>query len=379
MTHRGNNRNMEELVRFRLAGPQQQVAIATLVREKALNSLLLETIDQLAEQITAWLADGGIACVVLDSSSERAFCAGADITMIYRAIREADGGNSPYAEAFFLHEYKLDYALHTATKPIVVWGHGIVMGGGLGLLGGCSHRIGTPATRIAMPEITIGLFPDAGGTKFLSGMPDHLGLFAGLTGCQLSASDALALDLLDVIVEPETKDEILAELTSLHWTSDEQENARLVTALLDQHQTSGAVPNKLLSRRDRITELMRSCLEADNFFAVLDSTNAFGDEWLDAAMTTYRNGSPTTARVFVEQMRRAKGLSLADMFRMELVIAYQCIRHPDFPEGIRALLIDKDRNPNWKYKSAVDIPESYVEAHFKPAWTGAHPLEALGD
>jgi hypothetical protein len=80
----------------------------------------------------------------------------------------------------------------------------------------------------------------------------------------------------------------------------------------------------------------------------------------------------------MEQMRRAKGMSLADMFRMELVIAYQCIRHPDFPEGIRALLIDKDRNPQWAYKSALDIPESYVEAHFEPAWSGTHPLAALG-
>jgi len=370
---------MDESVRFDRAGSRQQVAIATLVREKPLNSLLLDTIDRLAAKVDEWLSDDSIACIVLDSSSTRAFCAGADITTLYHSIKEADGGNYPYAEAFFLNEYKLDYMLHTATKPIVVWGNGIVMGGGLGLLGGCSHRIGTPATRIAMPEITIGLFPDAGGTKFLSGMPDHFGLFAGLTGCQLSASDALELDLLDVIVEPENKDAIFEELTNLHWASNEQENARLVSALLDQHRTSETVPMNLLSRRDRVTGLIKSCLDADNFFAVFDSTDAFGDEWLDAAMATYKKGSPTTARVFIEQMRRAKGMSLADMFRMELVIAYQCIRHADFPEGIRALLIDKDRSPHWHFKSALDVPDAYVDAHFEPAWSGAHPLEALGD
>jgi len=369
---------MDDLVRFELAGRQQQVAIATLVREKPLNSLLLETIDQLAEKVDAWLSDDSIACIVLDSSSQRAFCAGADITAIYHSIKEAKGGDNPYAEAFFLNEYKLDYMLHTATKPIVVWGNGIVMGGGLGLLGGCSHRIGTPTTRIAMPEITIGLFPDAGGTKFLSGLPDQLGLFAGLTGCQLSAGDALELGLLDVIVEPEQKDDIFEALSKLNWASDERENARLVTGLLDRHRTSTAVQMNLLSRRDRVSELMTSCLESDNFFAVFDSTGDFGDEWLDAAMATYRNGSPTTARVFVEQMRRAKGLSLADMFRMELVIAYQCIRHPDLPEGIRALLIDKDRNPNWRFKSALDVPDEYIDDHFEPAWSGAHPLGALG-
>lgn len=369
---------MDELVRFELAGGRQQVAVATLVREKPLNSLLLETIDQLTSKINAWLADDSIACIVLDSISRRAFCAGADITALYRSIKQADGGENFYAQSFFLNEYTLNYTLHTATKPIVVWGNGIVMGGGLGLLGGCSHRIGTPSTRIAMPEITIGLFPDAGGTKFLSGMPDHLGLFAGLTGCQLSASDALGLDLLDIIVDADKHDEIMGGLAHLKWTADEQENSRLITAMLEQHQTSESVAANLLSRRERVTPLMNECVSAEKFFAVFDAVEPFGDEWLDGAMNTYRNGSPATARVTVEQMRRAKGMSLADMFRMELVIAYQCIRHPDLPEGIRALLIDKDRNPQWRYKSAQEIPDEYVEEHFKPAWSGAHPLAELG-
>jgi enoyl-CoA hydratase/carnithine racemase len=370
---------MEELVRFKLAGPQQQVAIATLVREKPLNSLLLETIDLLAEKINAWLADDSIACIVLDSSSERAFCAGADITVMYSAIREAPGGASPHAEAFFLNEYKLDYMLHTATKPFVVWGNGIVIGGGLGLLGGCSHRIGTPTTRIAMPEITIGLFPDAGGTKFLSSMPDNLGLFMGLTGIHLSAGDGLELDLLDFIVELEKKNDVLEGLAGLPWGSDEQDNHRLVTALLERHRVSETVPMNLIPHKGRVSELMQSCLEADNFFAVFDATEAFGDEKLDTAMATYKKGSPTTARIFVEQMGRARGMSLADMFRMELVIAYQCIRHADFLEGVRSLLIDKDRNPKWTYKSALDVPDSHVEEHFVPAWSGTHPLAELGN
>ena len=229
-----------------------------------------------------------------------------------------------------------------------------------------------------MPEITIGLFPDAGGTKFLSSMPDNLGLFAGLTGIHLSAGDGLELGLLDFIIEPEKKNAILESLARLSWTSDEQDNHRLVTVLLEQHRVSEALPTNLVSHRDRISNLMQSCLDAGNFFAVFDLTPAFDDEKLDAAMVTYRKGSPTTARIFVEQMRRAKGMSLADMFRMELVIAYQCIRHTDFLEGVRALLIDKDRNPKWAYKSVLDVPDSHVEEHFVPAWSGAHPLAALG-
>ena len=369
---------MEELVRFERRGNQREIAFATLVREKPLNSLLLETIDQLSGKINEWLADDSIACIVLDSSSERAFCAGADITVMYRAIKEAGEANSPYAESFFLHEYQLNYTLHTATKPIVAWGNGIVIGGGLGLLGGCSHRVGTRTTRIAMPEITIGLFPDAGGTRFLSRMPDQLGLFAGLTGIHLSASDGLALDLIDVIVEQERKDQVLADLSNLPWEADEQANHRLVSGLLERHQATEPVQTNLVSHRHRISEWMQSCLEADDFFRAFDATPPFGDDKLDAAMATYRKGSPTTARIFVEQMKRAKDMSLADMFRMELVIAYQCIRHADFLEGVRALLIDKDRNPKWKYASASQVPASYLAEHFEPAWSGPHPLAALG-
>ncbi|NIO43760.1 MAG: hypothetical protein GTO41_28545, partial [Burkholderiales bacterium] len=202
---------------------------------------------------------------------------------------------------------------------------------------------------------------------------------AGLTGIQLSAGDGLELDLLDVIVEPRKKGEIFDGIATLPWGSDKRDNARLVTTLLEQHRALGPLPMNLVCHRERISELMKSCLQADNFFAVFDATNALGDEKLDAAMAIYRKGSPTTARVFVEQMRRTKGMSLADMFRMELVIAYQCIRHADFAEGVRALLIDKDKNPNWTYKSALDVPDTHVEAHFVPTWSGAHPLDALGN
>ena len=368
---------MEEVIQFKRVGRKQQVAVATLVREKPLNSLLLDTIDQLADKINEWLTDDSVACIVLNSSSERAFCAGADITVLYRAIKEANGGDNPYAEAFFLNEYKLNYALHTATKPIIAWGQGIVLGGGWGLLGGCSHRVGTPSTRIAMPEINIGLFPDAGGTKFLSTLGE-LGMFAGLTGFQMSAGDGLDLKLLDFVVDPTSKGEILEGLESMQWASDEKENGRLASELLERFRTTEALPRKLVAQADRVTTLIKACLAADNFFDVFESAPAFGDEALDAAMTAYKKGCATTARIFVEQMRRAKGMSLADMFRMELVIAYQCIRHADFTEGVRALLIDKDRKPNWTYKSALDVPDSHVAAHFVPAWSGAHPLDVLG-
>lgn len=371
---------MDSLVEFEYLGVDGAIAVAKLVREKPLNSLLLDTIDQLAEKIYAWLEDDNIACIILDSSSEKAFCAGADITALYHSIKECGGGDNPYAESFFLNEYKLDYAIHTASKPVIAWGNGIVMGGGLGLLGGCSHRVGTPSTRIAMPEITIGLFPDAGGTWFLSKLPGHLGVFAGLTGCMLSSGDAIALDLLDVVVAQDNKQAILDTLGAQNWTQDPAANAQTITRILSGFAVSESLPTNLLNHRETISSFVQSCLDADNFFDAFDSglPSLPDDEWLAGSVGTYKSGSPTTARIFLEQVRRSKGMSLEEMFQMELVIAYQCIRHPDFPEGVRALLVDKDKNPAWRFSSATDVPEEYVDEHFQPVWSGMHPLGELG-
>ena len=370
---------MEPLVEFETLGEKGNIGVARLVREKPLNSLLLKTVDLLSEKLGSWLEDDQIHCILLDSSSERAFCAGADITALYRSIVEAAGGENSYADNFFLHEYRLDYVLHTARKPVIAWGNGIVMGGGLGLLGGCSHRIGTPATRIAMPEITIGLFPDAGGTWLLSNLPDRLGSFVGLTGCQLSAADGLGLGLLDLVVDAASKASILGELSGLSFTGDPEGDGALISNLLERFATTEALPEQLLAHKASVRDLIAACESSDDYLTTFDQGLAAlpEDDWLQAARETYRSGSPLTAKIVVEQMRRARGMSLADMLRMELAIAYRCVRGPEFPEGVRALLIDKDRNPEWQFRGHGEVPDALVAEHFVPSWRGAHPLAEL--
>ena len=365
---------MEKVIEFSQLG--DRVGRATLVREKSLNSLSLATIDQLMGKIDEWLNDDGIACIVLDSSSDRAFCAGADITALYDAIKAND---LAHADAFFTNEYRLDYKLHAAEKPILVWGNGVVMGGGLGLLSGCSHRVGTPDNRIAMPEITIGLFPDAGATWLLSQLPDHLGVFAGMTGCQLSAGDALELKILDFVIEQEHKAQVLASLELLAWTDTVADNHLLMAELLKPLAVTGPLPQQLLAHRGSVSRLVDNALQAEDFFAVFEAglDQVGGDGSMAGAVETYRNGSATTAWIFHEQLQRAGSMSLADTLRMELNIAGQCARHPDFPEGVRALLVDKDRNPNWRFGSTADVPLDYVLAHFESPWSGDHPLAHL--
>ncbi|MBT4161848.1 MAG: enoyl-CoA hydratase/isomerase family protein [Gammaproteobacteria bacterium] len=365
---------MDQTVKFVVQG---SVGIATLTREKSLNSLTLETINQLSDRIYNWLEDDSIACIVLDSSSDRAFCAGADITALYQAIK---AGDLDGADAFFTNEYRLDHALHQASKPIVVWGNGVVMGGGLGLLSGCSHRVGTPDNKIAMPEITIGLFPDAGGTWLLSHLPDHLGVFMGLTGCQLTAGDALELNMLDCVLEQEVKPEVLRRLSVTDWSTDNDENHSMISQLLAEHTGELDLPRNLLRHRDTVRQVIADAYDGGDFLSAFEAGLAElqGDDWLNMAFQNYRSGSPTTAGIFVEQLNRARGMTLAETFRLELTIACQCVRHADFPEGVRALLVDKDKNPGWTYPTAAEVPSNHIAGHFVPSWQGQHPLVDLG-
>lgn len=179
------------------AGPGH-IAVATLNVPATLNSLDLTMVDALAEALAQWRDDPAVAMVYLRGAGDRAFCAGGDIQALYRSCKANQAARrriDTYAEDFFEREYRLDYDLHTFPKPVLCFGHGVVMGGGLGLLAASRFRVVTPKSRVAMPEITIGLFPDAGGTTLLSAMPGSLGLFLGLTGTHFRGGDARALGL----------------------------------------------------------------------------------------------------------------------------------------------------------------------------------------
>ncbi|MGL5358870.1 MAG: enoyl-CoA hydratase/isomerase family protein, partial [Shewanella sp.] len=193
------------------------IGIATLNVESALNALDLDMVRKLSQQLTLWQHDPLIAAVVLDGSGDRAFCAGGDVRALYQASMTKPGELSQAAEVFFTEEYRLDYLLHTYGKPVLVWGDGIVMGGGLGLMAGASHRVVTETSRIAMPEVTIGLYPDVGGSYFLNRMPGKLGLFLGLSAYQLNAADACYVGLADHYLNRDDKELMFDAMATLDW------------------------------------------------------------------------------------------------------------------------------------------------------------------
>ena len=361
-----------------------RIGIARLNAEKTLNSLSLEMIDLLAERVSAWAQDPAIALVILEAAGEKAFSAGADLHRLHKTMLEHRGsplkddirGNS-YAADFFGREYRLDYAIHTFPKPMLCWGHGIVMGGGVGLMSGASHRVVTPESRIAMPEITIGLFPDVGGSWMLGRMPGQAGLFLALTGARIQAADALFVKMADYCIAQTDKAAVFAGLLEQTWTGDRTQNDRLLAELLRRHAQRSLVPGPLRQNLDLIGEL---CGGSD-VAAVVAAITGFktDDAWLQRAAATLASGSPSTAALSWELLKRARHLSLAEVFRMEFVAALHCAQRPDLAEGIRALLIDKDQRPQWKPATLAEVTPQWVAGYFASPWRNSdHPLADLG-
>lgn len=360
-----------------------RIGVVTLNVEKALNSLTLDMIRELDAAFSRWAADPKIACVVLDGAGTRAFCAGADVRSLRAAILAHSGpGPVPQAAAFFGEEYRLDYRIHTYPKPVLVWGTGIVMGGGLGLLVGASHRIVTETSRIAMPEINIGLFPDVGGSWFLPRMPGRVGLFVAMTAAPMNGHDALAVGLADFFLRSADRDAVIEALAAIAWTDSASANRAALSRtlrLFAGHAAESKPESNVRKHADAIERLT----EGDSLAEVVAAIAGYAgeDEWLRNAATALAGGSPTTLALIWELRQRAKRMSLAEVFRLELIVALQCCEHPDFVEGVRARLVDKDNKANWTPATMDRISEAWVEEHFVATWASwkgrPHPLADL--
>lgn len=350
---------------------------ATLNAPAGLNALTLEMVRALAPALQRWADDDGIAGVVLQATGDRAFCAGADLRQLHATLRASPGEPSDYARAFFAEEYQVDYRIHTFAKPILCWGQGIVMGGGIGLLAGASHRVVTPTSKLAMPEITIGLYPDVGGSQILARMPGRVGRFLALTGATLGADDARFCGLADVIVADDVRPAVLDAIRARRWAGRPLDDRAELSRLLAEHRLADAPAGNVRRQLDRI-EAMMAGDDLRDVAARLRAEQHSDDAWLARAAATFAHGSPTSAALGFELQRRAPALSLAEVFRLEYDASLGCCAHADLTEGIRALLIDKDRTPRWRPASLDEVTPALIEDLLRPRHRGAHPLAALG-
>ncbi len=365
----------------RNAGNGKAIGLITLSVEKTLNSLTLPMVELMREQLLEWQDNERIAAVFMQGAGEKAFCAGGDVQELHRSATKTPGGPCIEAETFFAQEYRLDYLLHTYSKPVVCWGDGIVMGGGLGLFAAASHAVVTEKTRIAMPEITIALYPDVGGTWFLNRMPGKCGLFVALTAASMNAADTLYAGLARYFVKSERKAELLQAMLSLSWQSSEQQNRQLLSDMLKGFNPAKAVSaegqtmeSSLAIHRGEIDQL---CAGGDLAHVVANIlAHESDDKWMQKAQSSLKHGSPIAANTIWQQLHRGSGMSLEEVFQFEIMVSTNVVRHPEFAEGVRALLIDKDKSPRWLYESVDVVPADLIQQFMTPPWE-QNPLADL--
>lgn len=359
----------------------------SLNKPSALHAIDLSMVRRIDAQLMEWESDSNVVCILLDSLGDKAFCAGGDVVSMYNAMSQEPGKTPAFLEEFFSYEYQLDYRIHTYEKPIIVWGQGIVMGGGLGLFNGASHRVVTATSRIAMPEITIGLYPDVGGSWFLNKMPGKSGLFLGLTGASINATDAMYTGLADFYVGLYSSLDCLDALIRQPWPDDR----KTINSRREAHQ----LVNDVLSTYNEVSrssmpeghvEALQAAIDeacsADSLPQIVNNITALpsdGDKWLSRAQKGLTNGSAITATIVYKQLQKGATMTLAECFQMELDLSCRCGEYGEFAEGVRALLIDKDMQPNWRYSSAAEVPNEVIDWFFTSPWAAeSHPLALLG-
>jgi enoyl-CoA hydratase/carnithine racemase len=354
-----------------------QVGIATLNRPQVHNALSHAMITALHAQLDIWRQDNTIRAVMLAGAGEKAFCAGGDIRALYDAYQ---AGEREGYRTFFVDEYRLDHAIWCYPKPVVALMHGICMGGGMGLAQGASLRIASDATRVAMPETAIGLVPDVGASWFLGRLPSALALYIGLTGSTLHAADVLYSGLADRCVRAADVSRVREVLAQIDWEgldTDDTQAVRHALALLPEADT-GTAPLAVMQPavyrhfgQPGVQAIMAS---------LASETDPAYVDWAQATLAVMRARSPLAMHVVYRQLQAGRRLSLADCFRMEFDLVQRSIEQGDLIEGVRALIVDKDKQPRWQPASAAELTSAKLAPFYADArgsQDACHPLSSL--
>lgn len=325
-----------------------------LNRPKVLNSLNTEMVEGLKNELKAWANDPDIKAVLMHSDGDRAFCAGGDIKMLYEARLSEE--NKVIARDFFDKEYELDLLIAEYSKPIITLMHGFVMGGGVGLAQGASHRIVTEKTKWAMPEMNIGFFPDVGAAYFLNKAPSEIGKYLALTSETINHKDTIYIGAADYYVESNQLGNLIDDLKNKSLQKDTEYTLNELIHKYTLNLTGSDLENKhpLIDRH----------FGFDTIEEIVDSLDASTDSVAHEIKETLLTKSPISLKVTLEQLRRGKNKSLGACLATDKVIAGNFLYHDDFYEGVRSVVIDKDLQPNYKYVSFESVSKEKVDSFF---------------
>lgn len=323
--------------------------IVRLNRPKSLHALDESIATALLEVFQDFHSDDAVKAIWLDSTTPKAFCAGGDVRKLRQLVinDEVDTANK-----FFEQEYALDLLLHNYAKPVLIWGEGYVMGGGLGLFMAAPFRLVTPYSRLAMPEINIGLYPDVGATRFLADR-GAIGLFTGLTGSIMTAAGAYGIGWATHICDAQ-RDSVLSKVVNIDWSHYPAGDFRAIDDTLNSmHRPVG--PGPLQNSLDVIHSVCRGVDFTQDYESIIGLSDARSD-WLRQASENLQKGSPATAALTWLLWQWGKKIhSWNEVFELENQISDWKIRHPDFVEGVRARLVDKDLSPEWYRGSDLSL------------------------
>ncbi|MBU9617968.1 enoyl-CoA hydratase/isomerase family protein [Burkholderia multivorans] len=360
-----------------------RIGFLELNRPKALNALSVGMIRTMQQALDAWRDDPDVVAVVVYSPHPRAFCAGGDVRFFHDAWQR---GDRDAVDTFFIEEYSLNHAIFTYPKPYIALMHGVVMGGGMGISQAARHtgglRVVTDSTKMAMPETRIGLFPDVGMSWFLARTPGMIGRYLAVTGATLDAAGALAAQLADVYLPDAALPALIDALKGTRF----DDGAQAVVCVADAAAAHKVVPTPDTSAlADARAGIDRHFAQPDigAIVASLEAEQdcAAVDGWVEKATHAMRSElSPLSMAVSLEVVDRARGATMAECLRRDLDLTRSTFARGDVIEGVRALIVDKDHRPAWRFKSIADVDRAAVLAMFDSPWTpDTHPLRHLKD
>jgi enoyl-CoA hydratase len=351
-----------EDIRFERRGA---LGVVVLDRPKALNALTLPMVQALSAQLCAWKDDPSLGAVVVTAVPGRAFCAGGDVRAVSEAYRQ---GGVEAIRPFFRDEYRLNWRIKRFPKPYVALLDGVTMGGGFGISVHGRHRIVTENAVLAMPETAIGMFPDVGASYALTHLRDAspaVGMFLGLTGTRLGPGECRQFGLATAYVPSARLEELIGRLAGLPVeellavSGDDRGSVARVIGDFDRwDEPQGGLDRKL--------PLIERCFGEADLDRLLAGLAAESSGWGQGQLENLRAASPFAVRLTFAQLRRGIDLSFDEAMRMEYRLVQRVMQQGDFHEGVRAMLVDKDRNPRWRHARIEDVADDEIEGCFAP-------------
>ncbi|HYD19737.1 MAG TPA: enoyl-CoA hydratase/isomerase family protein [Patescibacteria group bacterium] len=340
-----------------------QLGLITLNRPQALNALNLPMIRAIDAKLVEWAKDKSIEAVAITGAGDRAFCSGGDVKLVAidaKAAREGQGGGQ-LMQDFFREEYILNHRIHSFPKPYISLINGIVMGGGKGVSAHGSHRVVTENTLFAMPETNIGFFPDVGGGYFLPRCPGQTGTYLALTSKRIKAIDTVYIGFATHFVPAADMGALVDALAEISWDPRKKPRAHMTDAI-EQFAASAPGDSEIAPHRAMIDHAFGHNRVED----IVNELSRVASDWTRETLAAMYAMSPTSLKVALRQIRLGAHMPFAQVMTMEYRLSQAVAANHDFYEGIRAALIDKDRQPKWKPERLSDVPDAEIEKYFAP-------------